>query len=167
MAGVLVRLAKTSPTGLTKLFHILRSLSEAQESDIKMIEMDKECLEEINFWCNERQILPMGSDNFASIAVSLKQEDPTFKKRKIHEGKGFASDSSGSYWAAKANKKASCGKIPVELSRECISTKEAFALEQGVKLLERGQKAIMNVDSVVLHHAFTKRRSKQPCSPSL
>ena len=98
----------------------------------------------------------MGSWNWAGLEASVKLEDPN-KKRKISQGDGFCSDSSGKYWAAKANGLAKCGEIPDYLKNESISTKEMYALENAIKLLKPGQRAIMSVDNVAVHYAFKKR----------
>ena len=140
--GLVSWAATTSPLGRTMMFALIGALNEGRAQSCPVVAIPDEAVDELKLWASTEQRLPMGSFKVAGVKAEC------------------YSDASKDYIAAKANGMAFCGPVPIEYIDHAIAVKEALALLELVKLLKKNQIAYLNVDNMVLHGAFEKRRSK-------
>ena len=165
LVGILVRLSKTSVSGLVNAFSVLGKLAEVQEDAHKVVEFNDVDLKELEYWSSERHILPMS--DLSICGASLKRGDSDFstepgakKKKLLH-----TSDSSGSYWGARSvidgQDVGLCGEIPEHLLGKPICVLEAHGAEMLItRLLKPATSSVIGTDSTVFDACFRKKRSK-------
>ena len=153
--GVVVHASRTSSYALSKAFYILGKSAQGADDSEHMIELEKEDLEEINWWCDTKHIMAMKSLKTSGTTIKVFQSYP-YKKQKIES----SSDASPRWWGCKVNGKAYCGEFPEHLIGAPIQVLEMFALFQVVLRMDADQKMIVSVDNTNTHFSFIKRRSK-------
>ena len=154
-SGVVVHASRTSSFGLSKAFHILGKLAVGINDSENMVALGKEDLKEINWWCDEKHVMPMKSLKTSGTTIKIFDSNP-YKKQKL----GANSDASTKWWGCKVNGKAYCGEFPPELVGEPIQVLEMYGLSKVVQYMENEQKMIVSVDNTNTHFSFQKRRSK-------
>lgn len=162
LVGILVRLSKTSVSGLVQAFSLIGKLAESQEENHKMVSLNDSDLSEIEFWSKERHLMPMSNLDIVGASIERSPVDllKTQKKQKLDH----SSDASGSYWGARSvvngQDTGLCGKIPEELLGHPICVLEAYGAEKLVtKLLKPNTSSVIATDSTVFDSCFRKKRS--------
>ena len=153
--GVVVHASRTSSYGLSKAFFILGKLAQGINDSEHMISLEKEELDEINWWCDTKHIMAMKSLRTSGTTIKIFDSNP-YKKPKIEA----SSDASKLWWGCKVNGKAYVGEFPEHLVEAPIQVQEMYAVSQVVFRMEAGQKMIISVDNTNTHFALLKRKSK-------
>ena len=162
--GYVVRMSKTSISGLLKSHFLLAKLAEAIESDYVMVELERKHQEEIAFWLKERHEILM--EQFLPAAGSLKilDENPAKKPKLVKGVLENSTDSSSRYWGIKFVRngviKAKAGPIPEELLDKGIACQEGYAFDKFIDIAEPKTRSKVGLDSQVLQICFSKRRTK-------
>lgn len=156
-SGVVVHASRTSSYGLSKAFHILGRLAAGINDSETMVALEKEDLKEINWWCDEKHVMPMKSLKTSGTTIKIFDSKP-YKKLKLEAN----SDASTKWWGCKVNGKAYCGTFPPELIGQPIQVLEMYGLSKVAQYMENEQKMIVSVDNTNTHFCFQKRRSKNP-----
>ena len=162
LVGILVRLSKTSVSGLVNAFSLIGKLSESQDENHRMVILSEPDLEELNYWSSERHLVNMS--NLEIVGASIERSTVNLEssaKKKILD---HSSDSSGSYWGARSvvngEDTGICGKIPDELKNQPICVLEAYGGEKLItKLLKPNTSSVVATDSTVFDACFRKKRS--------
>lgn len=166
LIGFMVRMSKTSISGLLKSHFLLAKLAEAVESDYVLVELRKEHQKEMEYWLEKRHEILMEQFLPAAGSVKILKDDPTKKPDLVKGVMENSTDSSSKYWGIKYVRKgvikAKSGPIPEELLDKGIACQEAYSFEKFVDIAESKTRSNVGLDSQVLKICFSKRRSKNP-----
>ena len=153
--GVVVHSSRTSSYGLSKAFYILGKLALGINDSENMVKLDKEELDEINYWCDTKHIISMKGLKTSGTTIKIFNTDP-YKRQKIEA----SSDASPMWWGCKVNGKAYCDVFPEEYRGQPIAVLEMYALLKVIEFMRADQKMIISVDNTNTHFSYLKRRSK-------
>ena len=156
LCGILAHCSRTSPTGLSRAYFLIKKLSDQLQNPESMVKLDKEEMREINWWSQKQQIMPIKFLPTTGCTIQIFDSNPyPQKKQKIDD----CSDASGSYFCAKINGVAYCNKFPPEIENEHITLKELYAGKFGVFKAEDNQSMNMSLDNTNAVNMFNKKRS--------
>ena len=153
--GVVVHSSRTSTYGLSKAFYLLGKLALGINDSENMVKLEKEEIDEIDYWCDTKHIISMNGLKTSGTTIKIFTSDP-YKKQKIEA----SSDASPMWWGCKVNGKAYCDVFPEEFRNQPIAVLEMYALYMVIKFMNKNQKMIVSVDNTNTHFSFLKRRSK-------
>ena len=156
LCGIVVHASRTSPTGLSKAYYLLKRLAESSEEPESMVELQEEEQREITWWSNNRQIMKMRFMKTTGATIQLLQQNPYTSKPEIKD----CSDASSKYFCVKINGVAYCDNFPEDIKDEIIQVKELFGAKFAVFKMDDNSELDLSMDSTLAVHNFNNKRSK-------